>query len=124
MDILDSKNQTIPLNYLHSDSKNLFRVDTIKMTYAGVEMFMEKLKQLINNPLINNKTVRRKGSEFQLLYQDLDSMIQTLFNIDQHQDEKLDHLKKRFTCAAEEAQYVVDLFLSGVHIRNTDDVTI
>ncbi|KAL8267674.1 hypothetical protein R6Q59_001472 [Mikania micrantha] len=48
-------------------------------------------------------------------------MIQTIY-IDEHQDphelEKFDDVKKRFIDAAEEAQYMVDLFLSGVHIRN------
>ncbi|KAI3795561.1 hypothetical protein L1987_38216 [Smallanthus sonchifolius] len=95
------------------------------MTYAGLQMLMEKLKQLINCnhiPFINHPSVICERPQFQLLYEDLGSMIQTLF-IDQHQDlhdlEKLNDLKKRFTVAAEEAQYIIDLFLSGVHIRNT-----
>ncbi|KAI3745226.1 hypothetical protein L1987_58334 [Smallanthus sonchifolius] len=57
------------------------------MAYAGIQMLMEKLKQLINckgNPLINISSI----------------------------------IHERFTYAAEEAQYIVDLFLSGVHIRN------
>ncbi|KAL8228363.1 hypothetical protein R6Q57_015947 [Mikania cordata] len=94
------------------------------MSYAGLQMFMENLKQLINckdNPLINHPEIIREKLQFQLLHQDLGSMIQTLY-IDKHQDlqehVKLTDLKKRFIHAAEEAQYIVDLFLSGVHIRN------
>ncbi|KAL8267890.1 hypothetical protein R6Q59_001688 [Mikania micrantha] len=94
------------------------------MTYSGLQMFMEKLKQLINcndNQLINHPEIIREIPQFQLLHQDLGSMIQILY-IDEHQDphehEKFDDLKKRFIAAAEEAQYIVDLFLSGVHIRN------
>ncbi|KAI3745219.1 hypothetical protein L1987_58327 [Smallanthus sonchifolius] len=82
---------------------------------------MEKLKQLIHCndiPSINHPAIIRERPQFQLLYDELDNpMIQTLF-IDQHQDlEKVNDLKKRFTDAAEEAQYIVDLFLSGVHVR-------
>ncbi|KAI3795566.1 hypothetical protein L1987_38221 [Smallanthus sonchifolius] len=94
------------------------------MGYAGIQMLMEKLKQLINckdNPLINIPSIIYERPQFQLLYQDLGSMIQTLY-IDEHQylhdQKKLNDVKKRFTYAAEEAQYIVDLFLSGVHIRN------
>ncbi|KAM0049256.1 hypothetical protein Hdeb2414_s0008g00283821 [Helianthus debilis subsp. tardiflorus] len=90
-------------------------------------MFMDKLKQLINcndNPLLNNPSIICERPKFQLLYNELGSMIQTLF-IYQHQDlhdiPKVDDLKKRFTDAAEEAQYIGDLFLSGVHLRNHGD---
>ncbi|KAJ0434942.1 putative P-loop containing nucleoside triphosphate hydrolase [Helianthus annuus] len=97
-------------------------VETRKMAYAGVQMFMDKLNQLINcnnNPLINIHSIIYARPQFQLLYEELGFMIQTLF-IDQHQDQlqKLSDLKKRFIYAAEEAEYNVDLFLSGVHIRN------
>ncbi|KAI3795529.1 hypothetical protein L1987_38184 [Smallanthus sonchifolius] len=92
------------------------------MTYAGMQMFMEKLKQLINcndNPLFNNPEIICERPQFQLLYEQLGTMIQTLF-IDQHKDIHEYHklMKKRLTDAAEEAQYIVDLFVSGVHIRN------
>ncbi|KAD4982095.1 hypothetical protein E3N88_18766 [Mikania micrantha] len=93
------------------------------MPYAALQMFMEKLKQLINcndNPFINHPEIIREKPQFQLLHQDLDSMIQTLL-IDEHHDthelEKFDDLKKRFRDAAEEAQYTVDQFLSAVHTR-------
>ncbi|XP_022025247.1 putative late blight resistance protein homolog R1B-16 [Helianthus annuus] len=95
------------------------------MAYAGIQMFMDKLNQLINCddiPSINNPEIMSERPQLQLLYEELGSMIQTLF-IDQHQDlhdlQKVGDLKKRFIDAAEEAQYNVDLFLSGVHIRNT-----
>ncbi|KAL8267896.1 hypothetical protein R6Q59_001694 [Mikania micrantha] len=93
------------------------------MTYAGLHMFMEKLKQLINcndNPFINHPEIIREKHQFHLLHQDLASIIQILY-IDQHQDphqlEKFYDLKKRFIDAAEEAQYIVDLFLSAVHTK-------
>ncbi|KAJ0691038.1 putative P-loop containing nucleoside triphosphate hydrolase, leucine-rich repeat domain superfamily [Helianthus annuus] len=95
------------------------------MTYAGVQMFMEKLNQLINcsdNPLFNNPSVVCETPKFQLLYNELGTLIQTLY-IDEHQDryehQKFNDLKKRFTCLVEEAQYIVDLFLSSVHIRDS-----
>ncbi|KAI3795589.1 hypothetical protein L1987_38245 [Smallanthus sonchifolius] len=86
---------------------------------------MEKLKQLIINcnhiPSINHPAIICERPQFQLLYEELASIIQTLF-IDQHQDlERVNDLKKRFIYAAEEAQYKVDLFLSSVHIRNNGD---
>ncbi|MFS8023223.1 putative P-loop containing nucleoside triphosphate hydrolase [Helianthus anomalus] len=91
------------------------------MAYASVQMFMDKLNQLINcndNPLINIHSIIHARPQFQILYEELGSMIKTLF-IDQHHDlQKLSDLKKRFIYAAEEAEYNVDLFLSGVHIRN------
>ncbi|KAI3795564.1 hypothetical protein L1987_38219 [Smallanthus sonchifolius] len=92
------------------------------MAYSGVQMFMDKLNQLINCnhiPSINNPEIIRERPQFQLLYEELDNpVIQTLF-IHQHQDlEKVNDLKKRFTDAAEEAQYIVDLFLSRVLDKN------
>ncbi|XP_076932056.1 putative late blight resistance protein homolog R1B-16 [Bidens hawaiensis] len=89
------------------------------MTYAGIQMFMEKLNQLIHStdiPFVNNHPeIISQRHQFQLLYDELGSMSQTLF-IDQHQDlEKLIDLKKKIADAAEEAEYMVDLFLSGVH---------
>ncbi|KAI3795590.1 hypothetical protein L1987_38246 [Smallanthus sonchifolius] len=94
------------------------------MAYLGVQMLMEKLKQLINCndiPSINHPAIIRERPQFQLLYDELDNpMIQTLF-IGQHQDlERVNDLKKRFTDAAEEAQYIIDLFLSHVLDRNDD----
>ncbi|MFS8025120.1 putative P-loop containing nucleoside triphosphate hydrolase [Helianthus anomalus] len=94
------------------------------MSYAGVQMFMEKLNQLINCydiPFINNPEIIIERPQFQLLYAELGSMIRTLFFDecqDLHEHEGVKDLKKRFTYAAEEAQYIVDLFLSNVHIRN------
>ncbi|MFS7985011.1 putative P-loop containing nucleoside triphosphate hydrolase, leucine-rich repeat domain superfamily [Helianthus anomalus] len=93
------------------------------MAYARIQMFMEELNHLINNnhiPFINNHSIICQRPQFQLLYDDLGSMIRTLF-IDEHQDlEKVNDLKKRFAYAAEEAQYIVDLFLSGVHMRRNN----
>ncbi|KAL8267888.1 hypothetical protein R6Q59_001686, partial [Mikania micrantha] len=98
-------------------------VNVKQMTYAGLQMFMEKLKQLINcndNPLTNHPEIIREKPQFQLLYQDLGSIIQILY-IGEHQNphelEKFDDLTKSFIDVAEEAEYIVDLFLSAVHTR-------
>ncbi|KAM0013550.1 putative P-loop containing nucleoside triphosphate hydrolase, leucine-rich repeat domain superfamily [Helianthus debilis subsp. tardiflorus] len=96
------------------------------MTYAGIQMFMDKLNQLINRndiPSINKQRIKRQRPQFQLLYQELDFIIQTLF-IEDHQDfEELNDLKKRLIYAAQEEEYNVDLFLSDVHIRNYSHLT-
>ncbi|MFS8024800.1 hypothetical protein Hanom_Chr16g01467661 [Helianthus anomalus] len=58
------------------------------MAYAGIHMFMEKLNQLINSndiPFFNNPEIMYARPQLQLLYDELGSMIQTLF-IDQDQD--------------------------------------
>ncbi|KAJ9554001.1 hypothetical protein OSB04_018046 [Centaurea solstitialis] len=95
------------------------------MTYTGQELLMETLKHLIfgnDNPLNNSPSVLSERPQFQLLYEDLGSIIQTLSNIHQHpylhELEKVRNLKKRFKDAAEVAQDIIDLFLSAVHFRN------
>ncbi|XP_076922254.1 putative late blight resistance protein homolog R1B-12 [Bidens hawaiensis] len=93
------------------------------MAYAGIQMFMQKLNQIIHctdNPFFNNNPeIISERPQLQLLYHDLTSVIKTLSFIDQHQHlEKVKDLKKRFIHVAEEAQYIVDLFLSSVVIRN------
>ncbi|KAJ9552075.1 hypothetical protein OSB04_016120 [Centaurea solstitialis] len=97
------------------------------MAYTcGVQMLLESLKKLIHgnhHPLFNNNPlILSKRRRFILLYQELDSIIQTLLSI--HEDhlhpselEKVRNLKKRFKDAAEEAQDTIDLFLSALHSR-------
>ncbi|XP_076905803.1 putative late blight resistance protein homolog R1A-3 [Bidens hawaiensis] len=96
------------------------------MAYAGIQMFMEKLKQLINCndiPFINNHPeIISERPQFQLLYHDLESMIQTLSFINQQHQEKGNDLMQRFIFAAEEAEYTVDLFLSDVHNWNNGNL--
>lgn len=95
------------------------------MAFAGIQTFMEKLKQLINcseiSPMINVDQIIHARPQFESLYQELGSMVQELF-INQHEKlhevEKVNDLKKRLVDAAEEAQHNIDLFLSGVHLRN------
>ncbi|CAH1433571.1 unnamed protein product [Lactuca virosa] len=100
------------------------------MAYAHVQMFMEKLKQLIYSndiPMINNPSILCERPQFQLLYEELDSMIQTLFNHedqDLHNFEEVRKLKKRLKAAAEEAEDIVDIFISSVHVRNNGYFTI
>ncbi|CAH1412650.1 unnamed protein product [Lactuca virosa] len=85
------------------------------MTYAGLQLFMNNLKELIyckDNPLIiNSPSILYETPQFQQLYEELCPVIQIFF-IDQDQDEKVRNLKKRFKQAA------IDLFLSNVHFRN------
>ncbi|XP_024990763.1 putative late blight resistance protein homolog R1B-12 [Cynara cardunculus var. scolymus] len=95
------------------------------MTYTALQMFMENLNNLIycnHNPLINNNpSILSERPQFQWLYQEFGNMIQTLFihkHHHLHELQKLRFLKRRFTDAAEEAQDVIDLFLSAHHFRN------
>ncbi|PWA49255.1 NB-ARC domains-containing protein [Artemisia annua] len=90
------------------------------MTYTGLELFMDNLKQLIysnDNPLINNHpSILSERPQLQLLYEELDSMIQILFH---GVHTELQYLKRRFKNTVEEAQDIIDLFVSGVHCRKT-----
>nr|GEV88943.1 disease resistance protein [Tanacetum cinerariifolium] len=95
------------------------------MTYTGLELFMENLKQLIysnDNPLINNHpSILSERPQLQLLYEELDSMIQILFDCEHtelHELKSVKDLKRRFKNTAEEAQDIIDLFVSGVYFRN------
>ncbi|KAJ9552078.1 hypothetical protein OSB04_016123 [Centaurea solstitialis] len=96
---------------------------------AGFQMLlMENLKKLIHgnhHPFINNNPlILSERPQFQLLYQELDSIIQTLFSIheDHHHNpdeiEKVRNLKERFKDVVEEAQDIIDLFVSAVHFTN------
>ncbi|PWA55592.1 Disease resistance protein [Artemisia annua] len=88
------------------------------MTYTGLELFMDNLKQLIysnDNPLINNHpSILSERPQLQLLYEELDSMIQILFH---GVHTELQYLKRRLKNTVEEAQDIIDLFVSGVHCR-------
>ncbi|KAL7586845.1 hypothetical protein Lser_V15G40191 [Lactuca serriola] len=94
------------------------------MAYADIQMLMGKLKQLIYSndiPVINNPSILSERPQFQHLYEELGFMIQILFNHedqDLHSFEKVRKLKKRFKVAAEEAEGIVDIFLTTVHCRN------
>ncbi|KAM0049226.1 putative virus X resistance protein-like, coiled-coil [Helianthus debilis subsp. tardiflorus] len=95
------------------------------MAYAGVKLFMEKLKQMIYSndipQISNNPSILSKRPQLQLLYEELGSMIQTLFvdiENDPHELEKVRNLKKRFKDVAEEAHDVVDLFVYDVNFKS------
>ncbi|KAJ9552081.1 hypothetical protein OSB04_016126 [Centaurea solstitialis] len=90
-------------------------------------MLMDKLKKLIHgnhDPLISSDPmILSERPQFQLLYQELASIIQTLSDIHQHHRRRRHHphelervrnLKKRFKDVVEEAEDVVDLYLSAV----------
>ncbi|XP_076910267.1 putative late blight resistance protein homolog R1A-3 [Bidens hawaiensis] len=95
------------------------------MSYAGIQMFMEKLNQLIHcNDIrffVRNTIIRSERPQFQLLYDELGSIIQAL-SIHQHL-EKVNDLKKRFIDAAEKAEYIVDLFLSSARLWKFQDTS-
>ncbi|KAJ9552050.1 hypothetical protein OSB04_016095 [Centaurea solstitialis] len=99
------------------------------MANADLRMFMDDLKKIIHgnhHPLLINKNpfILSKMPQFQMLYQELDSIVQTLFRIHEdhlhqlHDLEKVRDLKKRFKDVVEEAQDSIDLFLSALHFIN------
>ncbi|KAJ0489925.1 putative virus X resistance protein-like, coiled-coil [Helianthus annuus] len=95
------------------------------MAYPGVKLFMEKLKQMIYSndipQISNDPSVLSKRPQLQLLYEELGSMIQTLFvdtENDPHELEEVRNLKKRFKDVAEEAQDLVDLFAYDVNFKS------
>ncbi|KVI04289.1 putative late blight resistance protein homolog R1A-10 [Cynara cardunculus var. scolymus] len=95
------------------------------MKYPGLQMFMDNLKQLIycnHNLVINNPLILSQRPQFQLLYQELGSMIQILLDVHENHHlyelEKVENLMRRFKDAVEEAQDIIDLFLSAVHSRS------
>ncbi|KAJ9551571.1 hypothetical protein OSB04_015616 [Centaurea solstitialis] len=90
-------------------------------------MLMDKLKKLIHgnhDPLISSDPmILSERPQFQLLYQELASIVQTLSDIHQHHRHRRHHphelervrsLKKRFKDVVEEAEDVIDLYLSAV----------
>ncbi|KAJ9551563.1 hypothetical protein OSB04_015608 [Centaurea solstitialis] len=90
---------------------------------AALQILIDNLKKLIHgthDPVINNNSlILSKRPQFQLLYQELNSIIQTLFSIHHlHEFEKVRNLKKRFKDAAEEAEDSIDIFLSALHFGN------
>ncbi|KAJ9550613.1 hypothetical protein OSB04_014658 [Centaurea solstitialis] len=101
-----------------------------KMAYSGLRILMDDLKKIIHgnhNPLFNNNPmILSERPQFQLLYQELDSIIQTLSDIHQHHRhhhhelETVGNLKKRLKDAAEEAQDIIDLYLSAVTVDFSD----
>ncbi|KAJ9551662.1 hypothetical protein OSB04_015707 [Centaurea solstitialis] len=99
------------------------------MVNADLRMLMDDLKKLIHgnhHPLFNNNPmILSERPQFQLLYQELDSIIQTLSNIHEdhhhhHNPEKVINLKKRFKDAAKEAHDSIDRFLSPIYILSLD----
>ncbi|KAJ9551567.1 hypothetical protein OSB04_015612 [Centaurea solstitialis] len=94
------------------------------MANAGLQMFMDNLKKLIHgshDPLINNNPmISSKRQRFKRLYKEL-SIIQTLLGIHHLQSnlEKVKNLMRRFKDAAEEAEDIIDLFVSAAHFINS-----
>ncbi|KAK9051915.1 hypothetical protein SSX86_028543 [Deinandra increscens subsp. villosa] len=95
------------------------------MAHTGLELFMEKLKRMIymkDNPLVrNHPSVLSERPQFQLLYEKLGSMIQTLFVENEnnlHELDEIKNLKKRLKDVAEDAHDTVDLFVSDIILRS------
>ncbi|KAF5778555.1 putative P-loop containing nucleoside triphosphate hydrolase [Helianthus annuus] len=86
------------------------------MAYTGLKLFMLKLKQMIlsnNHPLVT--------PQFQLLYDGLGLMIQTIFvekESDLHKLEEVRNLKRRFKDVTKEAHDMLDLFVSAINFKH------
>ncbi|KAL8228367.1 hypothetical protein R6Q57_015951 [Mikania cordata] len=93
------------------------------MANTGLYLLMKNLKQLIcceTSPLINNNPfVQDKRPQILLMYQELESLKTFVIDI-----EKSRNLEIRIRDVVEEAQDVVDLFLTGALIRNNTCMTI
>nr|XP_043612852.1 putative late blight resistance protein homolog R1B-16 [Erigeron canadensis] len=97
------------------------------MANTGLELLMENLKQLIRydgNPLINdNPFVQDKRPQLELLYQDLESLrtfvIEMKITKGPHDLENNRKLERRVRVIVEEAEDIVDLFLTSAFIRNS-----
>ncbi|KAM0049261.1 putative P-loop containing nucleoside triphosphate hydrolase [Helianthus debilis subsp. tardiflorus] len=92
---------------------------------------MEKLKQMIYSndiPLISNHpSVSSEMPQLQLLYQELGSMIQTLFSKKRnylHKLEEVRNLKGRFKDVVEEAHDMLDFFVLDTHSSSIDRIFI
>ncbi|MFS8025492.1 hypothetical protein Hanom_Chr16g01475651 [Helianthus anomalus] len=66
---------------------------------SGIQTLMEKLEHCNHIPLFNNPSIVCEKPQLQLLYDELSSMIQTLFIY--HDLQKVSDLNKRLICAAE-----------------------
>ncbi|KAL4572858.1 hypothetical protein LXL04_019646 [Taraxacum kok-saghyz] len=87
-------------------------------------MFMKKLKQLIDcndNPIISNPSVLCERPQFLHLYEELGSLMHTLFIKEGDNLENFENVRnqrKILKAVAEEAEDIVDLFLSTVYFNN------
>ncbi|PWA35308.1 NB-ARC domains-containing protein [Artemisia annua] len=97
------------------------------MMYTGLELFMENLKNLIywdDNPLIsNNPLILSERPQIELLYKELELMIQYLFDEkeeDLHELEKVKNLKKEFKDVAQEAHNTVGRFVYFMNASRYD----
>ncbi|GJS98113.1 disease resistance protein [Tanacetum coccineum] len=90
------------------------------MANIGLELLMENLKQLIcyDSPsLMDNPFVRDKQPQFQLLYQEIESL-RTFVMVDRDK-----RLARRLRDVVNEAEYIVDLFMTNAFIRNNTNMT-
>nr|GEZ15859.1 disease resistance protein [Tanacetum cinerariifolium] len=86
----------------------------------------ESLDLPLNTKVVRSKWLYKKKTDIderpqlQLLYEELDSMIQVLFHskhTELHDLQKVLYLKRSLKHTADEAQATIDLFVSGVHFR-------
>ncbi|KAK1410603.1 hypothetical protein QVD17_37140 [Tagetes erecta] len=101
------------------------------MANTGLDLLMENLKQLIcceNNPLINNNPfVQDKRPQLQFLYQELEFLRTFLIDMEitkRTHDEKTRNFMTRLRDVKEEAEDIVDMFLTRAFIRNNTSMTI
>ncbi|CAI9299286.1 unnamed protein product [Lactuca saligna] len=102
------------------------------MEHTGLELLMESLKQLIycdHNPSINeNPFVQDKRSQIQSLYEELESLRTFVIDMEVTKEpleiEKARNLKRRLKDVVDDAEDIVDLFLTSAIIRNNASMTI
>lgn len=90
------------------------------MANIGLELLMENLKQLICSdrpPLMDNPFVQDKQPQFQFLYQEIESL-RTFVMVDRDR-----RLARRLRNVVNEAEDIVDLFLTNGFIRNNTNIT-
>ncbi|KAJ0667841.1 putative virus X resistance protein-like, coiled-coil [Helianthus annuus] len=102
------------------------------MANAGLDLLMVSLKKLIcydSTPLINNNPcVQDERPRFQFLYQELESLRSFVLNMEitkgPHDQVKTRNLERRLRDVVEEAEDIVDLFLTRAFIRNNTSMMI
>ncbi|PWA80249.1 Disease resistance protein [Artemisia annua] len=90
------------------------------MANIGLEILMENLKQLIcsnSPPLMNNLFVQEKQPQLQFLYQEIEPL-RTFVMVDRDR-----RLARRLRNVVNEAEDIVDLFLTNGFIRNNRNIT-
>ncbi|XP_076960903.1 putative late blight resistance protein homolog R1A-10 [Bidens hawaiensis] len=102
------------------------------MANTDLEMFMVKLRRLLydndnNSPTGNIPLIEARKHEIQLLYEELGYLIGLCFKhmmVEEeqpHEFEDVGNWKRRLIEATQEAEDIVDMFISSAVIKNDDD---